>query len=754
MVATFDPTEWLRGTERVPAALFHADPQGEIQVVNPAWSALTGRDVPGAGNENWLLPLHPEDRDAARAAWTRAQAAGGPFEAEFRIRTRDGLLRWVKAIATPESPPERGYSGVWIDQTALKIRENDLHERLHMLEALIANSTDGIFVKDRQGRYLLANPASQATQIPTLGSPIGKRDEDRFTAETARTLREIDLEVMQTGKPLTAEEALTLPDGTTRIHATSKFPYLSEDGTVLGVMGISRDVTAEKALESRLREHEARLEEAQRMAHLGNWEWNISHDRITWSDELYRIFGLTPETYPTSYAAFLERIHPEDRSRMAALWSQSRLGPQPVSYTYRIVRPDGTIRHLSSKAHVDRDATGKPTRAYGIALDITDLREAELELRRSHAILKAEQEADLDGILVLDETGRVLTFNRRYQELWSLSDAVMATRNADVMLKAICEQVVNPERDIRSQEFLRTDRTARVRTEVALKDGRTFERYTAPVISSQDEHFGRVWFLRDITERKRMEEGLREQNRKLQELDALKSNFVNAISHDLRTPLTSIMGYAEFLEDEVGGSLSETHHEFVSQIQRNANRLERLVDDLLDFARMDAGTFKLALKEADLGALVREVIGSLRPLADEARVAIADRLPPTPLLATFDPSRIERVLMNLIGNALKFTEAGGTVTVSGRVEATRVCLAISDTGIGIAPEDVNKLFQRFSQLSPGMRQANGTGLGLSISKALVDAHGGEIGVSSEQGKGSTFWFSLPRSPDGRGSTDG
>jgi PAS domain S-box-containing protein len=757
MVAEFDITAWLHGAQSAPVAMFHATPGGALQVVNAAWTALTGLSAEQAADEGWLDVVHPDDREATRQAWERAVAAGDAVTLEFRVRAREGALRWVKAIAQPDPSLDSGllgYAGVWLDLTEPRIRENDLRQRQHMLETLIANSTDSIFVKDRAGRYLLANPAAMEPQIPGIGSPVGKTDAERFSQETARQLREYDLHVMQTGKPLTIEEELALPDGRTCIHTASKFPYFSEDGTILGIMGISRDVTRQKALETRLKENEARLAEAQRLAHLGNWVWDIRTDQVTWSEELFRIFGFAPGSLNLTFKSFVMRIHPEDRERIQAMWRQALQHLQPLAYTYRIVRPDGAIRYLSGKAHVETDASGKPVRAFGIALDLTDLHEAEVELRRSHAILQAEQEADLDGILVVDENGRVLAVNRRYQQLWGLPDAVMATRNADVMLETICGLVKDPERDMRALEPLRHDRATRVRTEIALKDGRIFERYTAPVISSQSEYFGRVWFIRDITERKRMEEGLREQNRKLQELDALKSNFVNAISHDLRTPLTSIVGYAEFLEDEVGGALSTAQRGFVTQIQRNAARLEHLVDDLLDFARMDAGTFRLALKEADLGVLAREVIGSLRPLADEAQVAIVNDLPKTPLMAALDPARIERVLLNLLSNALKFTPAGGQVVVSGGNEPDRVRLAIRDTGIGIAPEDVSRLFQRFSQLSPGMRQANGTGLGLSISKALVDAHGGEIGVSSALGKGSTFWFALPRTPVQRASTDG
>ncbi|MDB5101849.1 MAG: sensor protein [Cyanobacteria bacterium RYN_339] len=233
-------------------------------------------------------------------------------------------------------------------------------------------------------------------------------------------------------------------------------------------------------------------------------------------------------------------------------------------------------------------------------------------------------------------------------------------------------------------------------------------------------------------------------NVRLLALDRLKADFLNAASHELRTPLTSIMGFSEFLEDDLAGALSEGQRGFVNQIQQSARRLRKLVDDLLDFARLEAGTFKLAPRELDLKDIVRDALESLEPQRQDRKLDLHQVIPELPVKLVGDADRLEQVLLNLVGNAIKFTPPGGCITVSVIPAVDRVRVEVTDTGVGIAPEAMGHLFDRFYQADPSMtREYGGAGLGLAISKALVEAHGGNIDVSSIPGHGSTFWFDLP-----------
>lgn len=228
----------------------------------------------------------------------------------------------------------------------------------------------------------------------------------------------------------------------------------------------------------------------------------------------------------------------------------------------------------------------------------------------------------------------------------------------------------------------------------------------------------------------------------LRSLDRVKGIFVNAISHDLRIPLTGIVGYAEFMEDGIGGKLTEQQLQFVREILQASERMTGLLNELLDFARVEAGKIKIEPRPVDLGDLIRRTISTFHPVAEKKGVRLeTSLLEPVPCLHA-DPDRLMQVLSNLVSNGIKFTPSGGSVRVLVRAGDASVVTEVADTGIGIPQSALPFMFERFYQTEAG-QQAGGTGLGLSIAKSLIEAHGGEISVTSQEGHGTTFRFVLP-----------
>jgi signal transduction histidine kinase len=266
-------------------------------------------------------------------------------------------------------------------------------------------------------------------------------------------------------------------------------------------------------------------------------------------------------------------------------------------------------------------------------------------------------------------------------------------------------------------------------------------------VGSDSDNAGTLLLAIEVTERAERVRRDQEHQARQHQLDRLRDDFVSAASHELHTPLASIIGHAELLEDGLEGPLNTRQLDFLREIQLGANRLQRLVDDLLDYAKLEAGTFSLSPREVDLAELVRQAGSSLWPQLQDAGVRLVVPDTATMLEVLCDPQRITQVLVNLISNAIRFTPKHGEIRVTLATGPGCVTVSVADTGVGIEEADLNRVFEKYFQgarRSVGARR--GSGLGLYVARALVEAHGGKMGVTSAPDQGATFWFDLPLGP--------
>jgi signal transduction histidine kinase len=352
------------------------------------------------------------------------------------------------------------------------------------------------------------------------------------------------------------------------------------------------------------------------------------------------------------------------------------------------------------------------------------------EVRRHAVIVKAVLDATRDPIRMIDRRGRVLLENSAAWELRRSLDFA-PDLNAGELAALTAPLVEDPEAFLVTYRLIAEDETYAGTDEYRfVESGRSFERYTAPVVDPGGDVAGRILVLRDVTAER--------------ESERLKDEFVALVSHELRTPLTSIIGYVETMLDGEVGALTEEQIHFLRVVDRNAERLLSLVGDLLFVANLDAGAIALEQQELDLARLVAECVEAARPDADSRGIELDLEGPESVPPVDGDPARLGQVLDNLISNALKFTPAGGSVRVRLRVAVGSVALEVEDTGIGIPEAEQARLFDRFYRASSATARAiPGSGLGLSVARAIVEGHGGTIGVASVDGRGSTFRVELP-----------
>jgi PAS domain S-box-containing protein len=341
-----------------------------------------------------------------------------------------------------------------------------------------------------------------------------------------------------------------------------------------------------------------------------------------------------------------------------------------------------------------------------------------------------------DAIISTDVADRILTWNHGAEVIFGYSKEETVGQSLTILLPSHRAGELEEIRDkVRLTGVIRNLEVRRIK-----KDGIIIEASLAvsPIRDKDDNVIGFLHLARDVTEKKRYEQ-------RLKELDKMKSAFVSNVSHELRTPLTAIKASADNMLDRLIGDLNGKQVGYLTRIKSNSDRLARLINDLLDLSTIEAGKIDLRPTNLPLVTLVKEAAESLKPVAAEKLINLTVMSADPGVIAWADRDKVIQVLMNLIGNALKFTPTRGKVTIAvAKNSAAWMQISVTDTGPGIPAEEVNKVFGRFYQIGQaGTPKTQGTGLGLAISKALVEMHGGKIWVESEAGKGSTFSFTLP-----------
>jgi signal transduction histidine kinase len=375
-----------------------------------------------------------------------------------------------------------------------------------------------------------------------------------------------------------------------------------------------------------------------------------------------------------------------------------------------------------------------PLVGVGVAAGVSSRRISShaLELQATSAVQQALLDSTLDGICLTDNSGRVLLANAPLQRI-AVELGIPPYGTVTERLLALAERTTEPARFAERMEELERDRTAS-EDEFELADsGRVFRGCTAPVERPDGTLVGRIWTLQEVTADRRLER--------------LRDAFVAAVSHELRTPLTSVSGFLELLGDEED-SLGLTGRTYLSAARRGTVRLQRIVEDLLLVAQIEAELLELRTGPVDLAELAAAAVEEARPVADEKRVAITlDTEGPLPLEA--DAARLGQVLDNLLSNAIKYTPAGGSVVLSASNHDGHRHVEITDNGIGIPHDELGQLFSRFYRASSATRRAiPGTGLGLVIARAIVERHSGTIALDSREGEGTTVTVTLPfRQPE-------
>ncbi len=534
-------------------------------------------------------------------------------------------------------------------------------------------------------------------------------------------------------------------DGAYRWFAVQSNPRYLPNGEFMGYIGVGFDIHEKKLAEDALKESET----------FNRTVLESSPDCVKIIDTAGRIQYMNTngmcimevDDFGTIKNKPWSELWGEDNKQTILDAVGKAIGGEAAQFQAMCATDKGTIKWwdvIVSPVH--EAGSNTVTNIISVSRDITELKASQSLLNFRKALLEANNEASIDGILLVDAKGKILSFNKKFIEIWNMPQHIVDADDDDAALAFAMTQLINPEQFIEKVNYLYKNPTETTMDILEFKNGKMVERYGYPVIAEDGNQFVWSWSFRDITEQKRIERELIEAKEFAENAVKSKQQFLSNMSHEIRTPLNSIIGFTNVLLKTV---LDEKQKDFVKAVKTSSNSLNLLINDILDLAKVDAGKMTFAKQPFEIKKSINSILHSFDLKIKEKNLQIVSEYDSKiPAMVVGDSMRLNQIIVNLISNAIKFTHQG-KIVLNVKVqseEGENICIefAIKDTGIGIAKNKIESIFNLFEQAEITTSNSyGGTGLGLAIVKQLVELQGGSIGVISQIDKGSTFRFIMP-----------
>jgi PAS domain S-box-containing protein len=746
---------WQTAFENSAIGITMRDRSGRFIAANSVFQKMLGYTEPELSQLSFLDVTYDEDH-AANLELIRELLEGKRqhFQLEKRYRHKNGTLIWVRnnvTLVPGMSDREPFLFAVVEDITQHKLEESARRDSEARYRVVVETASDAVVSMDEDGAILLANPATSRVfgyePAELIGKPLTilmpesmrKLHEGGFRRYLATGQRHLNWQGTElTGLRKNGEE----------FPAELSFGELIRNGRRV-FTGFIRDISEQKRAQEALRRSEAYLAEGQRLTRSGSWAWYVRTDVLFWSQEVFRIFEFDPEKMKPTWSAFLEMVHPEDRPLIQQRAKMESMQKELVNSEsdFRIVFPDGRVKHLHTIAHPVVDESGEISEVMGTVMDVTEQHQSRTALERSEAYLAESQRLTHTGSWASDATTHeALYWSEEMFRIFGF-DPQQGLPMRDHWLQRIHPEDRDKVKRQASERMFVQKLDSDLEYRIVLPGGtvKHIHGLAHPVLSLNGELVEVVGTVVDITERKRAEnerERLRQLQADLAHINrvSMMGELTASLAHEIKQPI-----FAASADAETCLRWLERDRPDLVEAQEAALRVMKDVSRASDIITRIVSLFKKGVPQrelVDVKGVIQEMIALLRGEASRYSISIhAELLEGLPKIEA-DRVALQQVLMNLMLNAIeamKETGTPGKLTISTRqVENRQILVSVSDTGMGLPPEQTEQVFNTFFTSKP-----QGTGMGLPISRSIIESHGGRLWATSNSGPGATFQFTLP-----------
>jgi len=727
--------------DTVGMGIWEWDIKNDISIVSPNIYKIA--DLPSDYNisqKSWSSRIHENDRDRVRrSVFSCVSGDSTTYDCDYRFVKPNGDIIWVNSVGAAVNRATDNTAvrmiGILFDITErklavenLKISEGRLMDAQRLTKLgnwEVDLNSNTVYWSEEIYRIHGYKPGEVQPTSELFLSHIHP-DDLQYVKSEISTLSETGSYIIVT--------RINTHDGKLKYIEELAYSVKDKEGNIIKIVGTTQDITESKLAEQKIRESEMILKETQKAAKIGSWQLDVESNRIDASEEFYRLFGYSCKTTDLPFDFIYSHVFDTDREKLEA-YHDSLSDGKRHTVSYRILSNNGIVRNIKDTAISKLDINNKVVSYQGYIQDITEIKQKEQDVLDSRGRLRLAADLANLGYWEYFVDSQKLVVHELYTDALNADLFKGGSSINDFLNKLDNKEKQKVMTAIRT--MIKNGKDCEIKVKISINCEDVWLQLKGSCYYANNNLIKLYGYVQDVTERHKSQEALIIAKEKAEESDRLKSAFLANISHEVRTPLNSVMGFSKLIIDN--GYSTEEKNEFANAIYRNSGSLFKLINDVLDLSLLETDEIVIKNADVEVNSIINNLYDNIE-ISSDSNVRVKMHRLDENLSINTDARRLHQILYNFISNAIKYTDKGTVEIGAKRISNGNLSLYVKDTGIGIPKDFLHKIFDRFQQRN---KFKEGVGLGLSISKGFADLLDLELKVESQENVGSEFFIEIP-----------